>query len=651
MVSTILASRKIRDRDWVRQSFLIGGVDNNGNRTSNLSEVDVRNRSFSSASFKFTDTTPGGNIAINPPPQFSRNTDIRAKGLIKNSSGLGVYYNEAIDDNSRLVSIRLGVPDFNSLHTFWTGFYNAEFGTLARTGRPAGFAFKIGQVIGFIVPFLSLPLLLLNITGNIYRFLTQSPSSKFYYLRPTMHLYWTSVNTILNTIAVNKGVIPRVFNDDQETKKKIDNTYLFTKEDYKKFSQQLPDIFLDEGGISAYAIATKAMRTSLSVQKSFKKMIENQGDNVDIRKILDRIKDDGVPSDNSAYKGSYIEYISGWLKSESSVSADAKLDDARNGAPVTEGESVSWRDHLVSALNDGAEFATFRVDADGSVGESFSNQVGQPEVASKFNSTSSSTRMTKFNFSGMNIGDGALASAIEGLGNGVRDFAMGLADGIGASGLASLAGGAFVDIPNTWTGSTASLPRMNYTMSLTSPYGNKLSQMFNIYLPLSMILAAALPLSTGKSSYTSPFILELYDKGRAQTRLGIIDSLSITRGTSNLPFDNNGNAMAIDVSFSVIDLSTIVHMPIAKGFSLSSPISSTINNVLGDDSTFSDYMAVLGGLSLQEQIYVMDRLKIALTRQMASMRTWASSANFAVWFNGTLPGKFLSIWQAGITNR
>ena len=314
-------------------------------------------------------------------------------------------------------------------------------------------------------------------------------------------------------------------------------------------------------------------------------------------------------------------------------------------------------------------FATFRVDADGSIGESFSNSVGQPEIASKINSMASSSRSTQFNFAGGNVSDGVVGKMIGGIIGGVQDVVSGVASGLNASGLAALAGAAFVDIPNTWQSSTAQLPRMNYSITLTSAYGNKISQLLNIYLPLSMLLAGVLPLSTGKQSYTSPFLLELYDRGRAQTKLGIIDSMSITRGVSNLAFDNSGNAMAIKVDFSVLDLSSIIHMPVTRGFGLQNAALSAVGGVVGgaagaaagavlglsevfnDDTAFTDYMAVLGSLSLNEQIYTFDRLKLALTRQMVSMETWASKANMAMWAVDGNIGRLVSAFYAGVVDR
>ncbi|MEX5385630.1 hypothetical protein WCE10_21620, partial [Cronobacter muytjensii] len=128
----------------------------------------------------------------------------------------------------------------------------------------------------------------------------------------------------------------------------------------------------------------------------------------------------------------------------------------------------------------------------------------------------------------------------------VRDLTVGVLDSVELSGLATLAGAAFVDIPKTWTNSMAKLPQSTYTMNLVSFAGNPISQMLNLDLPLAMILAGGLPKSTGKQSYVGPFLVELFDKGRCQTRLGMIDSISITRGVGNVGWTADGKALGID---------------------------------------------------------------------------------------------------------
>jgi hypothetical protein len=283
----------------------------------------------------------------------------------------------------------------------------------------------------------------------------------------------------------------------------------------------------------------------------------------------------------------------------------------------------------------------------------------------------------------------------------MKDVVAGVADGFHMSGLAALGGSALVDIPKHWQSASANLSRSTYTMNLVSPYGNPISQLINLYIPVAMLIAGALPLATGQQSYTSPFICELYDRGRCQIRLGMIDSLQITRGTSNLPFDEIGNAMAIDVSFTVLDLSNLVYLPISQGMTSATSsllatlggvlggvgavadlvsgsgaaaavsdvqtgsavgaeaatvvdgaanIVSTLNGLFDGDNPFADYMAVLGGLGMADQIYAFRRLKLNLTMQMAQWRNWKSPARYASVMGDVFPARLIRGFFTGVDN-
>jgi hypothetical protein len=178
-------------------------------------------------------------------------------------------------------------------------------------------------------------------------------------------------------------------------------------------------------------------------------------------------------------------------------------------------------------------------------------------------------------------------------------------------------------------------------MQLISPYGNVVSQMNNIYIPLAMILAGGLPLSTGKQSYTSPFICQLFDQGRYQTRLGIIDSISITRGTSNLSFNKNKNAMAIDVTFSIMELSSIIHLPISKGY------GGSQEGIFDDENYFSDYMAMLGSLGLWEQFYTFPKAMLRLAKATRSLEKLKSPAMWAMYLHERTPVGMLDVLYKG----
>ncbi len=227
-----------------------------------------------------------------------------------------------------------------------------------------------------------------------------------------------------------------------------------------------------------------------------------------------------------------------------------------------------------------------------------------------------STKAKEFRFA---IGDGNIAGdTIKAFVETVGDTVMGLTESVtlGISNLMlGLAGSGYIDVPKHWNNSNASIVRMNYSMSLISPYNNVMSQLQNIYIPLFMLLAGIAPRSTGKSSYGAPFICQLFDRGRTQSQLCAMESLSVTRGSSNLGFSVDGKALAIDVSFSFISLSEIMHMPVTNG-----GLSETFQGFgIDDDNMISDYLAVLAGQDMHTQIYAAPRMFMRLAKLSASI--------------------------------
>lgn len=698
-------STKIRDSSWVRQTFLI---PTKGDKAL-VDDVDKRNAFFTSAKFKFANTALGGTLAINPPPQYTPNADRRVPTLgmlrnkndepakVDNSGTLGRYYSEAVDDNSRVISLRFGQPQFNSLSSFFTGFYNYNAGLLARTGRAGGAFYIIGRAAGYVVPIIVWPLFVLNLGADMIRFFLNKPRSRYYYSKPAMPLYWNAVSSLVNQMAVYKGIVPRVLKKDDRNSNDptnvLDSRYPFTEEQVKKMSGMMGDVIMENGQINVYAMATRYQRLARNMYKKMQKLYEESGGQTDLHSIMQDIYNNNIAnttgtsitgdSSKNLVEGTkenptLTNYLDKWFKyaqsqprqtetpktgtqsgntgtaqntsttgqsTNTSVSADTE------SAPSKDSDVAGFWDFVNAELDDGSNFVTFRVDNDSTASESFSNQTGDSEIAGKINSMSGQSRETRFNFAGGNLGDGVIASSIEAVGGAIKDFLGGVADSLMISGIAALGGSAFVDIPKHWTGSSANLPRMSYSFSLVSPYGNKLSQLMFMYVPLCMILAGSLPLSTGKQSYTSPFLVEVYDRGRAQTRLGIIDSLSITRGTTHLGFNNSGQAMGIDVSFTIQDLSSVLHMPLIQGFQSTFGVAGSGAGLFDDDTVFSDYMAILGSLTVNEQTYAIERLRLRLTSVMANINTWASTAHFANWVTDLAPFQLASAFYSGRVNR
>ena len=139
-----------------------------------------------------------------------------------------------------------------------------------------------------------------------------------------------------------------------------------------------------------------------------------------------------------------------------------------------------------------------------------------------------------------------------------------------------------------------------------------------------MLLAGALPQATGRASYTSPFLCSLFNKGKQNIKLGMITSLTITRGTSNLPFNKYKQALALDVSFTVTDFSEV----------MSAPVSSSIFNVfspeLQDDTKFADYIATIASRDLLTSKYTIPKAKLRLSRQVMSYEQTLSIASLGL---------------------
>lgn len=690
----------VKDASWIRQSFAVP------NTALDSTSGDIARRTFSTNQTKFTDTTLGGNFAINSPPQFTRSADLRpVKNRLSGSMGMGRWYSENIDDNSQIIFIRAGVPEFNSLTTFFTGFYNTGAGQLARTGRSTGVFYALGRAAGFAVTVMNWLPLAVHLLGVGYRFFVGKPASKFYYLKPTMPLYWNAVQTIVNQIAVNRGIVPRRggepnslgsanVTDANGNTVDLSNGYEWDQAARNAFNAASPDIFMEGGEVNVYAMATRAMRLSHRMYKALEQAASESilNSSADLTAAFTQVMSEtytDTPPDFASYLSNYTNTKSGSpapATSTGTTSVDVNgSSDSADAAQTTASQQVdssveslittataddSFGDFLSAELDDGSEFVCFRVNATGSVSESFSSSTAPSEIANKINSMSSSSRSTNFDFAGGDLVGGPIGKLVGSVAGAFKDLISGAMDSLQISGLAALAGAAFVDIPEHWESSSSTYGKsMSYTINLVSPYGNPMSQLINIHIPLACLLALALPLSTGKQSYTSPFLIEIYDKGRAQSRLAIVDSMTITRGTGNLGFTREGHVMGIDVSFTVKDLSSVLHMPISQGISFSAAAAGAVAGAaLGgvggavggfaagaivagafdEDTVFTDYMAVLGGMGLADQIYSWRKYKLNLTKTMANFNTWFSWAHYASFLGNTPPGRLASLVYKGV---
>lgn len=657
----------VLDREWVKIAFTVPDAEIGD-------YADVVNRYYSSASAKFTDTRIGCNIGINQKPQWTRYADIRVRGRldtrnpvsvtnVSGNYGMGSAYSENLDDPAQKIFLRFGVPKFNSLTNFLLKAFNREQTILARTGRAPTAWYNLGNYTGIALMAVAFPALTVTIAaGKFAEWIIAKPTSKFFTLKPTMYLYWTTVNHLVMNHAVNTGIIKRILASPESQRLgepyKVSDDALQIGDGYTDqaaiMSALLPDVFRD-GTIDVLAMASKAQRLA---NKQFNQDFQRLGSDTatDFEGYLKR--DIGGNGSHATYisdnnnRPTIAAMINEWVQFGDYTKAEPGEDFIQEMDPRIsadgKGEDVGWdskaRNHIDSMLKqmdaefrDGIEYAVFRVEHTGSVQESFGNSTTESDLSQKLNGVSSQNAAARFSLADGNLIGGAIGEII----GAAKDVVVGAVDGasFGFAGLAAgLGGSGYIDIPKHWQSSTANLPRGNYTIKLISPYNNPISRLMNIWVPFYMILAGVLPRSIGKQSYTSPFYCQIFDRGRLQSRTAMIESLSITRGTSNLQFDPYGQALAIDLSFTVVDLSTIMHMPMSSGL-----LDGGADMTMDPDNIMADYLNVLAGMDIYSQIYPFPRAQIALTKKLAQLKYKATSpAWHAATFKNSIQEGFIN---------
>jgi hypothetical protein len=596
--------------------------------------------------------------------------------------GMGRWYSEKINQHQQYITLQAGIPQFNSIGNFMSSFYDPGQATLANTGSLidamiVNLLSTIGAVtVWALCPLFSLASIGLSTGRKAFADLQNRPLSKFYYINPQMTMYWSTVQNIVNALVVNLKLQGGVANGDLKRDGAGPTTVdedLLKNDVLKELSRILPDIYLaDGGGIDIRVVANRYERLAIAHQKklngikertrgdapdwedvasgmveyfktglagpvgaaalaypTLKSLIDGyreSGKSADLH-LIDKLMDDILPQKDPAKKADDSAATPTSINSQASAASIETSDGNKLSTSVFD----YWqekKEFWQAEQRDGGQFVNFAIDYERHVQESFSNTPKESDLASKMNSKARAGREMLFNTANGNLGDGILASTVEGFIGAATTVLAGAANVVGMSGLAMLGGKAFVDIPEFWDSSSVTLPSMSYTIPLRSWSGHPVALLQNIYLPMAMWLGLTAARSAGRNSYTSPYYVKCWQKGYAQCAAGLVTSLSITRGAGNVGWNAYGNPIAVDLHVTITDMSKMVHIPISADFSALDVFSTTLLgkpvSMFDEDTAFTDLMAVWASVGLSEQYYATNRWRIRSAKTKANMNTFFS---------------------------
>lgn len=136
----------------------------------------------------------------------------------------------------------------------------------------------------------------------------------------------------------------------------------------------------------------------------------------------------------------------------------------------------------------------------------------------------------------------------------------------------------------------------NFSVTLTTPYGDAYNYYMNILVPLMHLIALAAPRMVTANTVSSPYLVQAYIPGQCTCQLGIVQQMTIQKNPNGNKVSVNGFPLEVKVNFQIKELYNA--MSISPG---NDPTSFLFNE------TLNDYMANLAGLIPSADTYTKQR--------------------------------------------
>ena len=552
---------------------------------------------------KVSDSSIGGNDAINPYPAFCLDDDI-VHGVFKMNDGeefgMGRCYSEMYDRHQQILYMTMGVAKYRNLQTYLQNATSSEMSNLNENGTISmwdrlGSFLKSGLTLAIQLPWL--PIIW---TSRMISSIKDYRVTEYFYFRDTMPLYYRYVNTLLCHVAVSMGLWDESGGANGSSNG-ANGPVTSYGDSIPLVMKNGPDIYklmcrrAQRLGVKVSYDSTDSMLQETTTQKSYKMPQPGEGSG-----------QDGNPS--------------GGIQSNVDVKKPRKVTGVEPSVLAN-----LWTGIKTGAL-EGMNFIGFRIDKSDVSNESFSNSTQDSALAAKLNQKVSETRDNNLGEKGG--GEGALAGLLK-FGAKIRstaEFLKGVATGTDPlmdSITYLAAGNGYFDLPKQWSGSAGISRSVSFNLKLRAATGGDNVSIFqSIMVPLTMLLAAALPRAVGDSTYTSPFLVRAFCRGMFCVPAGIISTLSVTRGAQEFGWSINRLPTVVEVSFSIEDLSPMIFL------GLTGAGANIFQQAFLNNSKLHEYLSTLTGIGLKERYYKLNQLKRRFKAVMMMQRNTTFSATY-----------------------
>lgn len=547
------------------------------------------------------DSSLFGNDVINPYAGFCEDDDIHindyeVKG-VPHKYGVGRVYEEIYNSTQQIVYFQVGIPRYKNLGDFISGAVDENANKLAETGDVSVFEQMLSYVTKGAIIALKLPIYPIEWAGRLFNGDKRMYKvTDFFYFREEMLMYYRYVNSMLSTIAVNLGLYRLSWLGTDSTNNAEDDASL--KACLPEIMKNGPDIF--------EIIQTRSVRF---------------GD-------VERVSLDEAQSD--------------WIKANKDALDEKKVADqkAKNSAGEPTDDTMGyfkalWEGAKSSAL-EGNKYLAFRIEkGQDNASENISNTTRDSSLASRLNGLVEEHRSRTVGAVGASTGIRAWTQQVFGKATAVVDKVKALFSSDASNFVENFnnlcdygsVGTGYYDLPQEWGGA-------NFTRSVSLNFrfrsktgGDNVSIFTNIFVPLTCLMAMALPRATGKATYTSPFIVRCWCRGMFSIPAGYVTTMNITRGDSEYGWSRLRLPTVVNVSMSITDLSPILFIGMADNGKWFSGWS----DIFVSNSKFHDYIATLTGLGIKQRLYYFTQLrKNAAAKILAAKNaSWFTSPVYA----------------------